>query len=86
MYRYNNSWFSFRILQFNCSICTYQLQPAINAFLFVEYPPEDGQHRAKYIGWLPHMVYNHITSVQLLVWICTYKHMAASRTYFMNMF
>ena len=32
------------------------------------------------------MVYNHITSVQLLVWICVYKHMATSTTYFMNMF
>lgn len=70
MYRYFSSWFSFNILQFNCSICTYQLQLAINTFFFVQYLPEDGQHRAKYVGGLPHMVYNQFTSVQLLVWIC----------------
>jgi len=46
MYRYISSLFSFHILQFNCCICTYQLQLAINTFLFVEYPPEDGQHKS----------------------------------------
>jgi hypothetical protein len=86
MCRYISPWFSFNILHFKCIICTRQLQRAINAVLFVEYLPEDGQHRAKYVGRLPHMVYNHITSVQLLVWICVYTHMGTSRTYFLNMF
>jgi hypothetical protein len=86
MYRYISSRFSFNILQFNCTIYTYQLELSINALLFVEYLPEDGQHGAKYVGGLPHMVYNHITSVQLLVWICVYIHMATSGTYFLNMF